>query len=126
MALSLLMISLLTSTSYCATPPRRGMGLAMKVCDDVVAMNLSFWYDWQYFYPCSTNISVPWIPMIFKASDVQYAKTFKGTNFEAILGFNEPNAANQANMTVDESLALWPQLMDVGLPLCSPAPTRFI
>ncbi len=44
-----------------------------------------------------------------------------------ILTFNEPDLADQANMTVAEALALWPQLETVGLPLGSPVtswPTR--
>ncbi|MBN9296334.1 MAG: hypothetical protein J0I41_04940 [Filimonas sp.] len=44
-----------------------------------------------------------------------------------ILGFNEPDLSDQANMTVDDALALWPQLESIGLPLGSPAaswPTR--
>lgn len=44
-----------------------------------------------------------------------------------VLTFNEPDLADQANMTVAEALALWPQLETVGLPLGSPVtswPTR--
>ena len=38
-----------------------------------------------------------------------------------VLGFNEPDGADQANMTVDEAIALWPQLETLGVPLGSPA-----
>lgn len=38
-----------------------------------------------------------------------------------ILGFNEPDGATQANMTVDEALALWPRLEEIGVPIGSPA-----
>jgi hypothetical protein len=38
-----------------------------------------------------------------------------------VLGFNEPDGAAQANMTVDEAIALWPQLESLGVPLGSPA-----
>lgn len=38
-----------------------------------------------------------------------------------VLGFNEPDGAAQANMTVDEAIALWPMLEEIGLPLVSPA-----
>ena len=36
------------------------------------------------------------------------------------LGFNEPDKENQANMSVDLALEIWPQLMASGLPLLSP------
>tara|TARA_B100000809_G_scaffold193813_2_gene192890 strand:+ start:4391 stop:5743 length:1353 start_codon:yes stop_codon:yes gene_type:complete len=38
-----------------------------------------------------------------------------------VLGFNEPDGEEQANMTVDEAIALWPQLEALGVPLGSPA-----
>lgn len=38
-----------------------------------------------------------------------------------LLGFNEPDGEEQANMTVDEAIALWPKLEEVGVPLGSPA-----
>lgn len=44
-----------------------------------------------------------------------------------LLTFNEPDLADQANMTVAEALAFWPQLETVGLPLGCPVtswPTR--
>lgn len=40
---------------------------------------------------------------------------------EYLLGFNEPDGEEQANMTVDEAIALWPKLEEVGVPLGSPA-----
>ena len=38
-----------------------------------------------------------------------------------VLGFNEPDGAEQANMSVDEAIALWPKLEGLGVPLVSPA-----
>ncbi|RZK23397.1 MAG: hypothetical protein EOO63_17715, partial [Hymenobacter sp.] len=40
-----------------------------------------------------------------------------------LLGFNEPDASSQANMTVEQALAAWPGLLQSGLRLGSPAPT---
>lgn len=37
-----------------------------------------------------------------------------------LLGFNEPDGASQANMTVQEAIDKWPLLESVGLPLGSP------
>ncbi|MFT3822652.1 MAG: glycosyl hydrolase [Chitinophagaceae bacterium] len=44
-----------------------------------------------------------------------------------VLGFNEPDLADQSNMTVSQALSYWPKLESIGLPLGSPAtswPTR--
>ncbi len=38
-----------------------------------------------------------------------------------LLGFNEPDSPSQSNMTVDQALSLWPQLMSTGAILGSPA-----
>jgi len=38
-----------------------------------------------------------------------------------LLGFNEPDKKEQANMPFTEALKYWPMLEDLGIPLCSPA-----
>ena len=38
-----------------------------------------------------------------------------------VLGFNEPDGAAQANMTVDEAVERWDELESLGVPLGSPA-----
>ena len=38
-----------------------------------------------------------------------------------LLGFNEPDLAEQANMTVEKALELWPRLEATGMRLGSPA-----
>jgi autotransporter-associated beta strand protein len=44
-------------------------------------------------------------------------------NVTHLLGFNEPDSPEQANMTVAQAIAEWPNLMRSGLRLGSPAPT---
>ena len=39
-----------------------------------------------------------------------------------VLGFNEPDLESQADLTVEEAIALWPKLEEIGVPLGSPAP----
>ena len=38
-----------------------------------------------------------------------------------LLAFNEPDGKEQANMTVEQALALWPTLEKLKIPLCSPS-----
>ena len=38
-----------------------------------------------------------------------------------LLGFNEPDRSDQSNMTVEEAIALWPQLVQKSNRLGSPA-----
>jgi len=44
----------------------------------------------------------------------------KGT-FKRLLGFNEPDKKEQANMSYMRAIELWPELMAMGIPLCSPS-----
>ena len=39
-----------------------------------------------------------------------------------LLGFNEPDRPDQANMSVSRGIELWPELMALDVPLVSPAP----
>jgi hypothetical protein len=83
-----------------------------------------WYYDWQ-----STNLAEPagsgveFVPMIWGASSVTEAELTQAAGAgDTLLGFNEPDHADQANMTVAQALALWPQLMATGMRLGSPAP----
>jgi len=43
------------------------------------------------------------------------------TNVTHLLGYNEPDKSDQANLTVDQAISGWPGLMESGLRLGSPA-----
>lgn len=94
----------------------------------------------HWFYTWGLNIPIElapqnceFVPMFWgkttvNETNITLAKQLK-TNGRAvnILSFNEPDLKDQANMTVAEALALWPQLETIGLPLGSPVtswPTR--
>ena len=74
---------------------KRGVGLATRTCADAVLLNVSWFYTWLDTDPCPGQINIPWYPMIFGANNVNDASKFKGSNYEYLLGFNEPNEPNQ-------------------------------
>ena len=45
----------------------------------------------------------------------------KRRRVKRLLAFNEPDGKDQANMSVELALRLWPQLEKLGIPLCSPS-----
>ncbi len=45
----------------------------------------------------------------------------RARRYDTLLGFNEPDRANQANLTVEQALDLWPKLERTRLRLGSPA-----
>ena len=69
--------------------------------------------------------NIEFVPMIWDEKHVnpKDLATVKRSG-KVLLTFNEPNAKNQANMTVEEALSLWPQLEATGMRLGSPAPSR--
>jgi hypothetical protein len=83
---------------------------------------------WYYTWSTGTlGISAPgvgFVPMIPDTGAVTaaaLAQAKSSTSCGCLLGFNEPDNANQADMTPAQALALWPQLESTGLALGSPA-----
>ncbi|WP_045742052.1 sigma-70 family RNA polymerase sigma factor [Actinoplanes rectilineatus] len=84
----------------------------------------SWYYDWA---PSDDEVPGPsgvdFVPMIWGAANVTDA-TLKQAKSEGdgwLLGFNEPDLAEQSNMTVEAALDAWPKLEATGMKLVSPA-----
>lgn len=86
-----------------------------------------FWhYSWGNDYSSLEPDNVEYVPMFWgKTITDEKVAELKQLAVEGkikyLLGFNEPDGEDQANMTVDEAIALWPKLEEVGVPLGSPA-----
>lgn len=100
---------------------------------DIVALKAFWYYTWGTPLPSPSPQNCEFVSMFWGASNVTAANISAVQQLKAqgkvkyVLGFNEPNRADQSNMTVQQALALWPQLESIGLPLGSPAadwPTR--
>ncbi|MEU4558029.1 sigma-70 family RNA polymerase sigma factor [Actinoplanes sp. NPDC023936] len=84
----------------------------------------SWYYDWG---PSDDDVPGPagveFVPMIWGPANVTTA-TLKQAAAEGgdwLLGFNEPDLAEQSNMTVEAALDTWPKLEATGMNLVSPA-----
>lgn len=113
-----------------ATTKKKGFCLGMKKpdwTDRLKALNAGWFYMWKSQKPADTPKGIEFVPMVFgKAdfidSDADYVKSNKRKeDFKFVLGYNEPDQVNQANMTVEAALKAWPKLMAADLPLVSPA-----
>lgn len=122
----LLVGSLIAAGCGVSASPKKGVGTWYfpGVNRAVADVKVSWYYTWQ---PHTMQIQRPhgveFVPMIWsetfvKSRELELAKE----SGSVLLGFNEPDRADQANMTVEEALSLWPQLMATGLRLGSPAP----
>lgn len=106
--------------------PRKGVGTwsfaggASAMADVAV----SWYYTWRVdrqWEPAPTRVQ--FVPMIWDETHVTPDELTRAVDTGAgvLLGYNEPDHADQANMTVAEALDLWPLLEGTALRLGSPA-----
>jgi hypothetical protein len=111
--------------SVTATSQRKGVSALdfAGVSQALAESGVSWWYNWAAT-PNGTPApsGVPFVPMIWNAADVTTANLDAARQESGyLLGFNEPDMANQADMSPQQALSLWPQLEATGLILGSPA-----
>ncbi|MFK7920641.1 MAG: glycosyl hydrolase [Bacteroidia bacterium] len=87
-----------------------------------------YWhYSWSNKLDEKIPTNVEFVPMFWGKGSVnddninRLKQLAAEGKIDYILGFNEPDGATQANMTVDEAIALWPRLEEIGVPIGSPA-----
>lgn len=91
-------------------------GVANSACEDLAPARLgaSWWYNWT-LSPGSCKAS-EFVPMIAGKAEKTPAAVasalskLKSAGYRTVLGFNEPNKADQANLTVAQVIELWPSL----------------
>lgn len=94
---------------------------------NVVNLKAFWYYTWGTLIPVPTPQNCDFVPMFWgtgnmTASNISATQQAKAQgSIKYILGFNEPDRTDQANMTVSQALSYWPQLESLGLPLGSPA-----
>ncbi len=105
--------------------PKKGVGTwSINGADAALTdLKVSWYYDWGPSpHAQAITVAIPFVPMIWDETHVtagELAEVKKHGNI--LLGFNEPDRSDQADMTVAEALDLWPQLEATGMRLGSPA-----
>jgi hypothetical protein len=89
--------------------------------DAAEALNASWQYDWDN--AAVSGLNVEYIPMRHNRWWNAFSNINNKKKSTHALGFNEPDRTDQANMSVDDAIALWPELMRSGLRLGSPCPS---
>jgi len=102
--------------------------------DNVINLQSHWFYTWGPDIPFNlAPQNCEFVPMFWgkatvSPTNVSYVQQLRALGrAKFVLGFNEPDLADQSNMSVADALAAWPRLESVGLPLGSPAtawPTR--
>lgn len=82
-------------------------------------LNVSWYYDWNI--GGRTSPDVEYVPIRQNRWWPGLDQDWKKKGSIHLLGFNEPDRPDQANMRVDDAIAAWPMLLKTGLRLGSPA-----
>lgn len=109
--------------------PKKGLGLGMKSPkweEKLKGLNCKWSYSWTANFPQRPIREISYVPMVWgtQANETVIAtagKTAKHERTGELLGFNEPDRKDQANMSVQDALSRWPQLEKTRLRLGSPA-----
>ena len=87
---------------------KKGVGLSSEFGNEqLVALNVSWYYNWGSNSDFNSSQS-DFVPMVFSGRTLKKTYPF---NFSHILGFNEPDNENQANLSSSLAFQLWPQIV---------------
>jgi len=124
-------------TTETLTPnPKKGLGVTMNANNwktKVENLNVSWHYSWGNELLEAEPNGVEFVPMMWGASKdivkfdekIQNITILKSDGIaKFMLGFNEPDGSEQSNIEVERALENWPKLMELDLPLGSPAPVN--
>jgi hypothetical protein len=109
------------------TAPQPFKGVANSACNDLTTLKASWYYNWTT--TAASNCAFqPFVPMIAGKSEKTADAVTSALNkiaaagYKTVLGFNEPNKTDQANLTVDQVVGMWPALTaNAGIRVGSPA-----
>jgi hypothetical protein len=94
--------------------PFKGTAGIQSTCTDLTRVTASWFYNWTTSPGGCT--AAPFVPMISGKSEKTGAAVTTALNgiasagYKTVLAINEPNKTDQANLTVAQVLALWPQM----------------
>ena len=106
-----------------AQPMTPYKGVANSPAAQLKEVGATWCYNWGTT-PKSTDCDDPlFVPMVWGSGDI--ASTIQqigAKGYKTVLGFNEPNKSDQSNLTVDQAIAMWPDLTsDPSIRVSSPA-----
>jgi len=131
-ALPAMLASLGLTVVQAASSPKKGFDTVVRPDGtwrrQVSALHARWFYSWGGDAPANLPKGVEFVPMdwgYYGNKDnglvTWLAKVKAQRGVRTLLGFNEPDGKDQANLTVDAALEGWPYLMQTGLMLGSPA-----
>ena len=107
----LVLLSLFSCVKSNSTSTKKGLGVSSKnyICGDNAALlGISWYYNWgthptESDNPECEDSSTGFVPMIWG----YWGQQFPELEYDTVLGFNEPNHHNQANLEPEEAAYAW-------------------
>ncbi len=84
-------------------------------------LNLGWWYNWNLNE--DSTLDLEYVAIKQKRWWPGLDQNWQQRRINHLLGYNEPDKSDQANMSVDDAIAGWPELLKTGLRIGSPAVT---
>lgn len=87
--------------------------------DEINAFDVSWYYDWSA--SGNTSSTIEYVPIRQKQYWPGWDEIIAKQGATHVLGYNEPDHTDQADMTVEECIEGWPGFMQTGLRVGAPA-----
>ncbi|GHU73733.1 hypothetical protein FACS189413_18360 [Bacteroidia bacterium] len=87
--------------------------------NDLKLVNCTWRYDWSAGGQSESDIE--YVPIKQNSGWPGWNEITNKANVSHVLGYNEPDQTDQANLTVSQALSGWPEYMKTGLRIGSPA-----
>ncbi|BCU76587.1 hypothetical protein llg_13020 [Luteolibacter sp. LG18] len=84
-------------------------------------LDVGWYYNWNIDQ--NSSLDLEYVPIRAQRYWPSLAQDWKARGANTLLGYNEPNSADQANIAVGDAIWSWPDLLNTGLRVGSPAPT---
>ncbi|MBX2848693.1 MAG: glycoside hydrolase family protein [Acidiferrobacterales bacterium] len=120
---------LLSYTSYAAVITSTKKGVGANSAERIHKLNSAWSYNWNMNKTEGLDDNVEYVPMRWGKWWPPLSNVVNSGEPEFILGFNEPDSANQSDTSVAVAITQWPNIEDVAeeydLKICSPATTNY-
>lgn len=103
----------LSQRQFPPVTPKKGVGANTSMLYKIEPLNVCWFYNWGITRPPSPagiDSSLDYVPMVWGSSLAGLNNLGSVGEVHYLMGFNEPDMADQANMTVVAALERWPQI----------------
>ena len=130
-------------------PTKKGVCISRTTWNDadskfwyqrIRSLNVSWYHTWKAEWDAGNYFlnKEEFVPLLWgkgqadfstpngKKAEEEIKWMIQNGKIEYLMGFNEPNHENQADITPEQAIELWPNLMKFNIPLGSPAPAGIV